>query len=204
MWNIVRASVLGTSHLSSGFPCQDHCYANCSQEYLICLVADGAGSAKQGGMGAELACRITRERIEAALDDGAPLPILDELAVKEWICAVQQIISKTAEANGLTARDYACTLLGAVIGTNEAVFFQIGDGAIVASNGSAQGVVFWPKSGMYANMTHFVTDSDASAHLHIEIVKTSIKELSLFSDGLPCPLNSAFRMSLFLSRCWPC
>ncbi len=184
MWKIVRASVIGTSHASSALSCQDDCYADNFQNHLICLVADGAGSAKQGDMGAELACRTAREHIEAALDDGAPLPILDELAVKEWIHAVRQMISETAEADGLTVRDYACTLLAAVIGTKESVFFQIGDGAIVASNGSAQGIVFWPEAGMYANMTHFITDSDMFSHLHIAVVKASIKEVALFSDGL--------------------
>ncbi len=184
MWKIVRASVIGTSHAGSGLSCQDDCYADIFQEHLICLVADGAGSAKKGGQGAEIACRTARERIETALE-GQPLPILDEIAVDEWIQDVRRVISETAKANGLAVRDYACTLLGAVVGPKEAVFFQVGDGAIVASSGAAIGVVFWPESGIYANMTNFITDADVSAHLHVEVVKTCcIKEVALFSDGL--------------------
>ncbi len=183
MWNIVRASAVGTSHAASRLLCQDDCYADIFQNHLICLVADGAGSAKKGGQGAELACSTARDRIEIAVE-GQPLPIFDEFAVKEWIHAVRQVIHETAEADGLTTRDYACTLLGAVVGPKEAVFFQIGDGAIVASVGAAQGVVFWPESGRYANMTHFVADADALAHLQVVVTTAQIDELALFSDGL--------------------
>jgi hypothetical protein len=183
MWNIVRASAVGTSHAASGLPCQDDCYADIFQNHLICLVADGAGSAKKGGKGAELACSTARDQIEIAVE-GQPLPIFDEFAVKEWIHAVRQVIHETAETDGLTARDYACTLLGAVIGPKEAVLFQIGDGAIVASSGSAQGVIFWPESGRYANETYFITGGDAFEHLQIVVTTARIDEIALFTDGL--------------------
>lgn len=183
MWNLVRASVIGTSHVVSGLSCQDDCYAGIFQNHLICLVADGAGSTKNGGRGAELACCAARESIETALE-GQHLPILDEIAVAEWIHAVRSRICEEAEANALKARDYHCTLLGAVVGPKEAVFFQIGDGAIVASSGSAQGVIFWPESGRYANETYFVTGGDALEHLQVVVTTARIDELALFSDGL--------------------
>ena len=49
--------------------------------------------------------------------------------------------------------------------------------------------VFWPESGEYANMTHFVTDEDALAHLRTKIWISSVserlpEEIAMFSDGL--------------------
>lgn len=188
MWKVIRATAVGTSHVDSNLPCQDDCYAGVMHitdelDYLVCLVSDGAGSAKEGGKGAELACVTARSSIEATLGNLSSSS-LDETLVEEWIKDIRRVIYEMANANALTARDYACTLLGAVVSPNKAVFFQIGDGAIVASSGYAQGVVFWPDSGLYANMTNFVTEEDALSHLHISVTSARIDEVALFSDGL--------------------
>lgn len=188
MWKIVRASVAGTSHTDVNQPCQDDCYADVIRgadglEYFVCVVSDGAGSAKEGGKGAELACVNARSNIDATLKNMG-LPLLDKGVVEEWVKDIQRAIYETAEVNGLTVRDYACTLLGAVISPNKASFFQIGDGAIVASGGCTQGVVFWPDSGPYANMTYFVTEEDALDHLHVNVINAHIDEIALFSDGI--------------------
>lgn len=188
MWKIISASTVGTSHTDLNLPCQDHCYAGIirsasRRDYLVCIVSDGAGSAEEGGKGAELACATARSSIETAIRNFRPSR-RPKNWVKSCIKDIQRAINKTAEANALSARDYACTLLGAVVSSKSAAFFQIGDGAIVASNGYAQGVVFWPDSGLYANMTHFVTDEDALSNLHFCVTKTGIDEVALFSDGI--------------------
>lgn len=188
MWKIISASAVGTSHTDLNLSCQDHSYAGiirsaARQDYLVCIVSDGAGSSEEGSKGAELACATARSSIETAIRNFRP-----SRRTKNWVKAcikdIQRVINKTAKANALSARDYACTLLGAVISPKKAVFFQIGDGAIVASNGYAQGVVFWPDSGPYANMTYFVTDEDALGNLHVCVTKTDIDEVALFSDGI--------------------
>jgi hypothetical protein len=200
MWKIIRASVIGTSHANSNLPCQDDCYADIiyganDLDYLVCLVSDGAGSAKEGQKGAELACNTARTNIEATLGNLSLNP-LDESLVEKWVKDIQHAIYKMADANGLTARDYACTLLGAVVSPNKALFFQIGDGAIVASSGYAQGAVFWPDSGPYENMTYFVTEEDALAHLRISSIRTQIDEVAVFSDGIQ-------RLALLFEQCIP-
>lgn len=186
MWKVIRASVIGTSHTHTGQSCQDACRADVvggaeGQDYLVCIVSDGAGSAQQGGRGAELACFTARSSIAASLSRSKQLTASD---VESWVNDVRRVISAAAEENELTDRDYACTLLGAVVGNNAAVFFQIGDGAIVVSSGSALGVVFWPDAGPYANMTYFVTEEDALSHLHVSITHSHVEELALFSDGI--------------------
>jgi len=188
MWKIVHASVTGTSHIELTLPCQDYCCVEViqgvdTQDYLVCVVADGAGSALFGGEGAQLACKVALASIKTTLDD-MPLKSLNNIAIEGWIEEIQHTICETADMNGVIVREYACTFLGAVIGSNTSIFFQIGDGAIVASSGTVQGVVFWPDNGMYANMTHFITEQDAYLHLQFAVVNTRIDEVALFTDGI--------------------
>ncbi|MCK5684068.1 protein phosphatase 2C domain-containing protein [bacterium] len=186
MWKVINASVVGTSHNSSATPCQDYSLVDTiiddnNKEYLICLVADGAGSAANSAEGSELACVTTMTKIEQTLKASVPL---SNNAVVDWIKTVQSTIHDVAALNNLTERDYACTLLGAVIGSDISIFFQVGDGAIIVSNNNVQGVVFWPDQGAYANMTYFVTGVDALQHLNVSIIDNRIDEISLLSDGL--------------------
>ncbi len=67
-WKIVQASVIGTSHLTRGTSCQDKCLTKIvhdrqGDEIFVGLVSDGAGSAIEGGHGAEIACRTALEEI---------------------------------------------------------------------------------------------------------------------------------------------
>jgi hypothetical protein len=106
--------------------------------------------------------------------------------VEGWIKTFQGEVSGTASAAGLRPRDYACTLLAALIGQNHAVFFQIGDGSIVVSDAEEQsyGHVFWPERGEYENATFFATDRRFASNLRFASVRRNVVELAMFSDGL--------------------
>jgi hypothetical protein len=187
-WKVIRTSVIGSSHVESRSPCQDECYADVmtacdGAQHLICVVADGAGSARQSESGAELACSAVRRCVEASLSDPACNPIVDQTVV-EWINNVRREIYQAADEDALVVREFACTLIGAVFGPSRSIFFQIGDGSIVAKKNDIAGVVFWPDSGPYANMTYFVTDEDALDHLQLTIVDAAFDEVALFSDGI--------------------
>lgn len=185
-WRAIGASVVGTSHETGDGYCQDSCLTRLlsghdGASFLVCLVSDGAGSARFAAQGSALACSTAMASIETTLQSGETL---DWEKAGGWLEAVRSAIQAAAhEAQG-TSRDYACTLLGAVMGEHDALFFQIGDGAIVVTNLTAQGVVFWPEEGPYVNMTHFVTDEDASANLHVVAAAMQVEEVALFSDGL--------------------
>lgn len=187
MWKVVSASAIGTSHFKDGSLCQDFCIANLEnsfdhQNYVVCLVADGAGSAKHSKQGAEMACNYAALAIRNTLNSKGYM--LNVITVEQWIKQVQNAIHQDATVNKLAIRDYACTLLGAIIGEHQALFFQIGDGAIVASNGYTQGIVFCPDNGPCINMTYFVTDKNVLAHLHVITTHTKINEVALFTDGI--------------------
>jgi hypothetical protein len=193
-WRVVQASAVGTSHSENGEAGQDECLAGtfCAldgEEYFLGLVSDGAGSASHGRSGAEVACEKGRDVIEQWVRKEISLSRLTLKTMTNWVVAIRQHICRAAEAKGLTPRDFACTLLGAVVGTKAAAFFQVGDGAIVIREGDDFHPVFWPDAGEYANMTYFVTDEDALVHLRRKIWLSSREsslpgEVAMFSDGL--------------------
>lgn len=189
-WRLAAASAVGTSHIATGKPCQDS--ANCAllgpqgDQVLVVAVADGAGSASYSEVGSWLATKTLLECVEVYLEDGGSLASLEREEVLRWLSAVIDAIEATAQAQGHTSRDYACTLLAAIVAHDVAAFIQIGDGAIVVSHGEEDGwsYVFWPQHGEYANTTNFVTSTGASELIQFELAPRQIEELAIFSDGI--------------------
>lgn len=191
-WRVVYASVVGSSHDARGEPCQDSCVASVWQaqngtEYLVILVSDGAGSARLGKEGAELACkegqRILLETLETL--EGRTLSQEDIVQIIKTLRVIfENHVASVVASTPVSLRDYACTLLGAVVSPEKASFFQIGDGGIVLSQDGVLAPVFWPEIAEYANETNFLTDSNVLEHVHCSTYETRIEELSLFSDGL--------------------
>jgi hypothetical protein len=85
---------------------------------------------------------------------------------------------------GCETRDLACTLVGAVILLHKALFFQCGDGAIIAGIDGQYEAVFWPDAGEFVNCTYFVTDDDAFSHLRFQSMDEPPSEVGVFTDGL--------------------
>lgn len=186
MWKVINASIIGSSHISSGTPCQDDNITdivldNKGNGCIVCLAADGAGSASEGGKGAEISCLTAIASIEQSIQTSSEIT---NQTVVGWVEDIRHAIGQEVELTELTYRDYACTFLGAVVTKDSSILFQIGDGAIVASSNGVQGVVFWPESGLYANMTYFITDDNALDNLHIVITKTPFDEMAILTDGL--------------------
>jgi protein phosphatase 2C-like protein len=190
-WRYVAASVIGTSHEKAGGTCQD---ANDCQIYalpagekvLAAAVADGAGSAVCGGEGAARACRALLELMIEYLDSDRTVEQVTIETVKSWIVTIQNLLGEEAEAVCRERRDFACTILGLIVGESCAVCLQVGDGVIVLADSEehAYGHVFWPDRGEYANTTHFVTEDDVIEHLQFESVKRRVVEAALLTDGL--------------------
>jgi protein phosphatase 2C-like protein len=195
-WSYALASAVGSSHGRSGTPCQDASSCELVERadgtYVVATVSDGAGSARLSQIGSRLACQIVSDEARKFLASGAPLVDFDRPLALVLLDHLQAVIARTARRADLRPRDFACTLLFAVVGPESAVFAQIGDGAIVAApgaptptpRGSGYDWVFWPQRGEYANETHFATEADADEHLYFEHWPHPIRELALLSDGL--------------------
>ncbi|MGI8467881.1 MAG: PP2C family serine/threonine-protein phosphatase [Pyrinomonadaceae bacterium] len=191
-WRVAQASVTGESHLNQNAECQDRFLCRSIEtdegEILIAVVADGAGSTTRGGRGAEIACEFFAEQISEFLkSDAASVGSLNEDFGKLWISFFQAKIAEIADAEKIETREFASTLVGAVVGKTDAVFYQVGDGAAVFSaNGKAGSYRFSiaPAESEYVNMTEFLTDETATENLRFVCVKETIEDLILFSDGI--------------------
>jgi hypothetical protein len=191
MWKYGFASVTGTSHLRSSSPCQDASKVEVfidsnGEEILLAVVSDGAGSAAQAQLGAQLACDLFVEEVKAHFADKKNSEQLAEGFIQSWIGKFQTLVaSYSGELQ--CSQDFACTLLAAVIGSECAVYFQIGDGAIVESRREEPdryALICWPQQGEYANTTNFLTDDDAAEKVFCELKHCAIDEIAIFSDGI--------------------
>lgn len=188
MWRHIARSVRGASHEKTGEPCQDSHVARIldtqDKPALLACVSDGAGSAAHSHHGAQIACDVIVARCERHLERCGSLESLTRDDVIVWCEGIRAEIQERADESELTSRDYACTLSAALVTPLHTVFFQIGDGAIVARRGSAYGVVFWPQSGEYANSTNFITQDGFEDHLGFQSTPGGFSEVALFTDGL--------------------
>lgn len=187
-WRYVYASIPGVAHLVDGIDCQDACAVQLVTTpeigpVLILAVADGAGSAAQSRAGAELACRALLAECATRLTDGVPID-WTRAEAETLFQSVRTALAQQAADMDLPVREFACTLLGAIVAADRALFLQIGDGAIVIGAENDYRPVFWPQSGEYANETRFATDSDAIAHLECAVLAEPVAEIALLTDGL--------------------
>lgn len=191
-WTYIRSSVIGSKHFEVGLPCQDA--GDCKlvrladdSEVLIAVASDGAGSAQHAQAGSAVACARFISQIRGALDETDDLSFLMADYFKEWIAAFQREIKIIAEQNESSAREYACTFVAAIIGNEQSVFAQIGDGGIVlleAETSDSYQTVFWPQQGQFANQTYFLTDINAEANLMFRTINQNVQEVAVFTDGM--------------------
>lgn len=188
-WRWAGACSIGTSHLKSNSECQDR--ASCmriatpGREYLSIVVSDGAGSAERAGQGASVVCASFQRLVVSHLRDGRSLADIDEETVAGWLDGIRERINLQSKKAGLRPRDYAATLVAAIIGADSAVIVHIGDGAVVLRN-QATGEWFvpsWPFHGEYASTTRFVIDDPQPI---ISLVQTEgvFDRAAVFSDGM--------------------
>lgn len=187
-WRYVYASVPGVSHRAGGVECQDVGAAQLwpkpnAEPVLLLAAADGAGSAAAARAGAELACRTFFSECAAWLEQAADADWMRDVA-EMLLQRVQTALIQRAEAENMPVREFACTLLGAVLAADRALFLQIGDGVIVIGNGDEYRPVFWPQAGEYANETWFVTDPNAVARMEFAVFAEPVAEIAMLTDGL--------------------
>jgi hypothetical protein len=187
-WKRISSSVTGRSHLDRNENGQDYCLDSVVQfsekEFFIGLAADGAGSTTNGGEGAKIACCATYQNILNTIRQFEDLSLITENDIKNWIISSRNSIEKQAQKNEKHLQDYACTLLGSIIGKDYSIYFQIGDGGIVINSDNKYHPIFWPDQGEYLNLTFFITDDSFLDHLKISKTEDSPDEIALFTDGL--------------------
>ena len=185
-WQVVAASVMGTSHEKRSQPCQDaHQWRLLPNGILAAAVADGAGSATLAEVGAKIA---VESAVETICRQQEMLPQSDD----EWhvfLTATLQVARAAVEAEAavreVASRDLACTLI-AVVATPELIAVaQIGDGAAVGGDSAGNAIALTvPPCGEYINETVFLISPNAVETAQFQVHREKMAHLAVFSDGL--------------------
>lgn len=204
-WHIIGSSVTGTSHLHMGRGCDDaHSYRVCADDLVLLAVADGAGSASYSADGAVCSVQVALDTAERLLfqqqepvheDEWHSVLSLILQAVREKLLAlVEQRNSLQQEMNGeqpsappqLALRDFAATLLIAIISSHWIAVAQVGDGAVVLQHTDGTLTSLTPRSyGEYVNETNFVTDEDYLLQTeYTTLPRANFRGIALLTDGL--------------------
>lgn len=192
MWKYGYASVVGTFHLKSSAPCQDASRIEVvvdasGAEVLLAVASDGAGSAAMAQLGSRLACGLFVDEVKSHIEGGAARALLSHNFITDWIGKFRRMAVGWSRGEGARIQDFACTLMAAVVWSERAIYFHVGDGAIVESRRDEPDrytVVSWPQQGEYAHMTNFLTDADAAEKVVREERSGAIDEVAIFTDGI--------------------
>lgn len=192
-WRYAFASVIGTSHVKSGDPCQDAGACELVEgpqgsDILVAIACDGAGSAKLSQVGSAETCRFVMQRIKDLFKAGLPVVEITRDVATRIVLDAQDHLRAMAEQAGAMARDLACTLVVGVVAPETAAFFQVGDGVTIVGPRTEPinefSWIFWPERGEYANTTTFLSDERVAEHLQHTAVPYGIDEVAVLTDGI--------------------
>lgn len=188
-WRYAHASVAGTAHLRIGTACQDACVVRAFDTVdgpaLVLAVSDGAGTARFGEVGSSTAVACVLECAKAWFADRRGVSEITASVVHDWVSGIREQIAEIAGSAEQSMRDYAATLMLAILGETHSAFAQLGDGAMVVLTDERDwSWIFWPMHGEYANTTFFVTEDNALADLQFECRERAVHEIAGFTDGL--------------------
>lgn len=200
-WQVYGASSIGKSHIDSNLPNQDSIYLQKTQDGMVAVVCDGAGSAKFSQAGAAFFSQSIGKML---LSLGVSRSVSHSGTAFDLVQVKQQIIEQLSQIrlglqSQLTAesslRDYHTTFTGLLIHSNhQALLVQIGDSPLITS----QFVVRHPhidyftnlqvygddSKNEYVNETHFITQDNWQPFLRVEAIDLSQLDcLALMSDG---------------------
>jgi len=182
------SSIKGTSHEKTNTPKQDDLCVSCfdvnNTKYLISAVADGAGTAKHSDISSKHICKFLNKRMSNWLKVN-DISTFNQDLMCSWIRQFQQILNRYIRMNKLESiRDFATTILFAVLSDKGNIFVQIGDGAISIGNAKELECVFKPQKGEYANTTHFITESQFDKHIMFKMTSDIVERLAMHTDGI--------------------
>jgi len=187
MWKAIGHSIEGTSHTSSGKVCEDALAYNlfsdtAGNEVLVCCVSDGAGSAQYAAWASVASTTFVASTLTSLLNTEGNISVP---AIYHVFESAYDLLENAAIEREADISEFACTMLGCVVSDSEAIFFQLGDGAIARDDGSGNFVpVTWPQNGEYHNVTSFITDDRSMGNLVVVSLEERVAEVAIFTDGL--------------------
>ena len=149
-WRVAGAVVVGPAHARACRDGQDACAVGSVDDVLVLAVADGAGSAVRGGLGA----RLVVESLLVALRGRA--------GRAPWRSRLEGALDRAEAALAAAGGDPAelrATLVGLVVRGGHGLMFNIGDGVALACDRTGACLALSPADGgEHAGETYFLTD----------------------------------------------
>jgi serine/threonine protein phosphatase PrpC len=203
-WKMLGATRRGRMHANSGNHREDAFHFLPTQNSIVLCVSDGAGSSQFSRVGAEFTTRrLTHELSENFKRDRDRLSSLEKaeltqqiaVAMSEEVYQTIKLLHEIAEKANCTPKDLRCTLLLAVVYTNDKAKIlltsQVGDGFFAKLNDENEAQRFGASdSGEYSGqVTCFIPDPEAPARakqiLSLDLEK--VEALLLCTDGIEDP-----------------
>jgi hypothetical protein len=131
-----------------------------------------------------MACDELIRLVSDELQQGLAIANIGPAELQGWLAVARGALVEEANRRECKLRELACTVMLAVVGEARAAFAQLGDGAIILSDGDSFRPVFWPQTGEYANSTFFLSDEDFVDATETSIHADRIDELAVLTDGL--------------------
>ena len=182
-WRVFGASVTGKAHLDKEIPCQDaHAHAEVNG-VLVAIVCDGAGSARLSEQGAQFVATHAVQALAGRLEQGATVQDLHDGALAGTLAQIRAALADIARAANATLDDYACTVVGVVMGPDAGFFFHLGDGLGVAQRMDGGELISLPANGEYANETYFISGERWREQLRLLAIPQVVRGVVLMSDG---------------------
>lgn len=188
LWKVIAQKAAGTSHIKKSVPCEDAFAYEIikdgqGHEVFFACVADGAGSAKCGGLAAEYVTENAIQKLKRIFEASHAVTEEDIYTIAEEL---HDELAAIAYENKTELRDFSCTFLGFILFENSGIFFQIGDGAIVRCTDEDATLVpvYWPQTGEYQNMTNFLVQDKKLGNLWIRTTTDKTSKVAVFTDGL--------------------
>jgi len=187
-WKYFYSSVKGTSHISNGSEKQDNCDSEMfninGNNYLVSVVADGAGSAKYSDISSAYICKLFIRKSKQFLEKDSIENLSREIVVT-WFDYFQKVMTRFAALYKLgSTRELATTVLYALLSENLNIFIQIGDGIIAIADEQNISAIFLPQNGEFLNTTNFATQSNAKEIFMFKTMSEPVKRIAIHTDGI--------------------
>lgn len=200
-WSVVAGSVIGNGHIKGNIPCQDnHGHKAIDDKWGICVVSDGAGSAKRSHEGSEFTCKKVIEYCSKWLNDKKLQEIKSLPSEEQWADVARKILGKIgqelyfkAENENVDMQVFACTCMFVVYTPFGLLTAHIGDGrgGYFDKDKNEWLPLFKPHSGEEANQTIFITNEWFKARElggvplpETHVIAGNIDAFCLMSDGM--------------------
>ena len=192
MWRVFFASATGQRNLEHGVAGQDASHHVVTDDVLVAIVCDGAGSVPEGRTGADFMARALAEELASALHADPSLCEVQahgsarlEATVRGSVDAVRTRLADLAASRELALHYFSCTLVGCVASPGGGCFFQIGDGFAIQQAANGDSALSHPENGEFADETYFVTDENWQEHLRLTPLPAPAHGcvIGLLSDG---------------------